>query len=97
MLLFSLLIGACETTGGLGGSAESRAERFARDGEHEEAARIYIGLAADTSGIERDRLTLLAVEQWLDGGDPARLAAMAEGLSTVVEPSKRLSEAQNGV
>jgi len=33
---------------------------------------MYISLAADASAAERDRLTLLAVEQWLDAGDPLR-------------------------
>ncbi len=74
VLLLSLIIAACETTGGgaFGGSAEARAQRLALDGEFEEAAGIYIGLAAEASGSERDRLTLLAVDNWLDAGDPAR-------------------------
>ena len=33
---------------------------------------MYISLAADAGATERDRLTLLAVEQWLDAGDPLR-------------------------
>ena len=74
LLFISLLAGGCETTGGggFGGSSESRAERLALNGEHDNAASIYIGLAADASGSERDRLTLLAVEQWLDAGDAMR-------------------------
>jgi len=74
MLLISLLIGACGTTGlpGLSGSGEIRAERMARDGRHDDAAGAYIGLAANETGLERDRLTLLAVEQWLDAGDVIR-------------------------
>lgn len=74
VLLLTLLIAACETTGGgaFGGSAEARAQRLALDGEFEEAAGVYIGLAAGASGSERDRLTLLAVDNWLDAGDPAR-------------------------
>lgn len=74
LLLISLLIGACGTTGfgGLSGSGEYRAERLARDGRHDDAAGAYIGLAADEVGLERDRLTLLAVEQWLDAGDVLR-------------------------
>jgi outer membrane PBP1 activator LpoA protein len=51
---------------------EGRAERFAQDGEHQDAADIYIALAADTTGLDRDRLTMLAVEQWLDAGEAAR-------------------------
>jgi outer membrane PBP1 activator LpoA protein len=74
VLLLALAIAACETTGGgaFGGSAEARAQRLALDGEFEEAAGAYIGLAAEASGTERDRLTLLAVDNWLDAGDPAR-------------------------
>ncbi len=72
LLLTMLVVSACETTGfgGISGmSGEARAERLAADGRHEDAAREYIGLAASASGIERDRLTLMAVEQWLDAGD----------------------------
>lgn len=74
VLLLSLLIAACETTGGGGfaGSAESRAERLVQNGEYEAAAGVYIGLAAEASGGERDRLTLLAVDNWLDAGDAVR-------------------------
>ena len=71
VLLLALTMSACETTGSGGyvSSAEERAERLAWEGEHSEAANIYIGLAGEESGVERDRLTLLAVEQWLDAGD----------------------------
>ncbi len=74
LLVFSLLLGACGTTGlgGLSGSGEYRAERLANDGHHDDAAGAYIGLAADEVGLERDRLTLLAIEQWLDAGDVMR-------------------------
>jgi len=58
--------------GRLSGSGEYRAERLASDGRHDDAAGAYIGLAADEVGLERDRLTLLAVEQWLDAGDVLR-------------------------
>ena len=69
----TLLLGACVTPGGSGGvPGESRAARLAANGEHDDAARIYIGLAAQASELERDRLTLLAVEQWLDAGDTGR-------------------------
>ncbi len=64
-------LSGCETAG-LGGmvmSAEGRAERLAQDGDHAEAASAYIALASEAAGPERDRLTLLAVEQWLDAGD----------------------------
>jgi len=82
LLLVSVLIGACETTGGgFGGSAESRAERLAENGEHAEAASAYIGLAAERSGTERDRLTLLAVGQWLDAGDVMRAKNAYRGIA----------------
>jgi outer membrane PBP1 activator LpoA protein len=69
-----LLLSGCETTGfsGLSGSGEQRAERLAQNGEHGDSASAYIGLATDAVGSERDRLTLLAVEQWLDAGDVER-------------------------
>jgi len=74
MLVVTLMLGACGTTGGSFGGApgEGRAERLANNGDHDDAAGIYIALAVGAVGSERDRLTLLAVEQWLDAGDPAR-------------------------
>ncbi len=83
-LLFALLaLAACETTGmgSLGGSGENRAERLARAGEHAEAAGMYMGLAVDAAGAERDRLTLLAVEQYLDAGDVMRARSAAAGVA----------------
>ncbi|MGI9223083.1 MAG: penicillin-binding protein activator [Woeseiaceae bacterium] len=74
VFLLALFINGCATTGGgaLGGSAETRAERLAANGQHEEAAAMYIDLASTASGAVRDRFTLLAVEQWLDAGDAVR-------------------------
>jgi outer membrane PBP1 activator LpoA protein len=75
LLCLSLILGACETTGiGTWGDApgEGRAVRLATDGEHAEAAGIYVALAAEATGSEKDRLTLLAVEQWLDAGQAVR-------------------------
>jgi outer membrane PBP1 activator LpoA protein len=75
VLLLMSSLGGCESTGGGtwgGGAGERRAERLARNEQHSDAAGIYIGLAAESLGIERDRLTLLAVEQWLDAGDANR-------------------------
>jgi outer membrane PBP1 activator LpoA protein len=71
VLLLSFIIAACETTGGgsFGGSAESRAQQLVLNGEYQEAAGVYIGLAAEASGSERDRLTLLAADSWLDAGE----------------------------
>ena len=75
LILATLVLAGCETTGFGGWSGapgESRAERLSRNGDHAQAAGIYIGLAANEVGSARDRLTLLAVEQWLDGGDLMR-------------------------
>lgn len=53
-------------------SGESRAIRHSQNGEYAEAAGVYIGLASEAFGAERDRLTLLAIEQWLNAGDITR-------------------------
>lgn len=82
VLAAMLALGACETTGirGFGGSGENRAERLASNGQHDDAASEYIGLATNAIGAERDRLTLLAVEQWLDAGDTARARNAFSGI-----------------
>ncbi len=82
-MLFAL--SACETTGGSLSSlsGEGRAERLAQDGEHYDAASIYIGMASTLAGAERDRLTMLAVEQWLYAGDATRAR---NAFSNVVRP-----------
>jgi uncharacterized protein len=68
-----VLLAGCTGAGiGMGSSGENRAQRQAQNGQHADAAASYIGLAAGATGTERDRLTLLAVEQWLDAGDVAR-------------------------
>jgi uncharacterized protein len=72
LLIASTLLSACETGGFASGPSEQRAASLARNGEHADAADTYIGLATIASGTERDRLTLLAVEQWLDAGDSRR-------------------------
>jgi len=72
--ILTLVVG-CATqdfSGWSGGQSERRAENLAMNGEFEDAASIYIGLAAAALGAERDRLTLLAVEQWLNAGDTRR-------------------------
>ena len=86
VLSITLFLTACGTTGfgGFSGSGERRAERFARDGQHHDAAGVYIGLATNAIGIERDRLTLLAVEQWLDAGD---LPRAQRAFASVVRPT----------
>jgi len=82
LLLLSLAMAACGTTGfgGLSGSGEHRAERLAQEGRHNDAAGTYIGLATDATGPERDRLSLLAVEQWLDAGDVSRAQRAFESI-----------------
>ena len=72
LLIAMLSLSACETPGGLTGSGEDRAARLAENGQYAEAASAYIVLASETFGEERDRLTLLAVEQWLDARDLPR-------------------------
>lgn len=86
LLLAALLLAACAGTG-TGrptDQAERRAEILAENGRHADSAALYIGLASDRAGAERDRLTLLAVEQWLDAGDGRRARA---GLGSVPTPS----------
>jgi len=75
VMLLTLLLGACTTTdfgGYAGGQNERRAETLAQDGRYEDAAGVYIGLASAANGLERDRLSLLAIEQWLHAGDGRR-------------------------
>lgn len=74
MLVAALTLAACESIGGgfSGAPGEGRAERLAQNGDHQEAAAVYVDLAASALGSDRDRLTLLAVEQWLDAGDENR-------------------------
>jgi outer membrane PBP1 activator LpoA protein len=55
-----------------GTQSERRAETLARNGQFQDAASVYIGLASRATGLEHDRLTMLAVEQWLDAGDERR-------------------------
>lgn len=57
------------------GQSEQRADSLARQGLHDDAAAMYIGMASNASGAERDRLTLLASEQWLDAGDGRRASS----------------------
>ena len=86
LVILMLTMAACAGTGSgrPGGQAERRAEMLADAGRHADSAALYIGLAADTTGTERDRLTLLAVQQWLDAGDGRRART---GLGSVATPS----------
>ena len=85
LALCALILAGCETGdfGVPGGQSERQAEILAQNGRHAESAEMYIGLATTRSGTERDRLTLLAVEQWLDAGDGQRAR---NGLRSVSEP-----------
>lgn len=83
LLFMALVLEACGSTGGFGAPGEGRADRLAMNAEHSAAAGIYIGLAATATGSERDRLTLLAIEQWLDAGDAARAR---NAFSEIIEP-----------
>ena len=85
LLAIALFVGACATPGGYSGvPGENRAERLAAAGDHDDAARVYFGLAAEASPQERDRLTMLAVEQWLDAGDINNLIEAARGCDLIV-------------
>ena len=66
---------------------ERRAEALADAGRHDDAASTYIGLASEARGGERQRLTLLAVEQWLDAGDGRRARSAMAAVSDPVEPT----------
>ena len=57
LLIGLLALAACETTGvsSTGGSGENRAQRMASNGDHDEAAGAYMGLAVNARGIGRDR------------------------------------------
>ena len=75
LLAVLLLAGGCATpdfSGWPGAQTERHAESLARNGQFHDAASVYIGLAEKASGRERERLTLLAVEQWLNAGDARR-------------------------
>jgi outer membrane PBP1 activator LpoA protein len=75
LIAMVFVLNGCATSdfGGFGGSQnERRAESLAAEGRYDDAAGAYIGLASEASGAERDRLTLLAIEQWLFAGDGRR-------------------------
>ncbi len=86
LLGFLLTLSGCASTGmgGVSGSGERRAERMAQNGQHDDAAGAYMGLAANAAGADRDRLTLLAVEQWLDAGD---VAQARRGMASIQQPT----------
>jgi outer membrane PBP1 activator LpoA protein len=88
VLISILLVAGCATSGFgdfSGGQNERRAESLAQDNRFDDAAGVYIGLATGASGTERDRLTLLAIEQWLLAGDGRRAR---NALRTVPTPPR---------
>jgi len=75
LLAVLLLAGGCATpdfSRWPGAQTERHAESLAKNGQFHDAASVYIGLGGKATGRERDRLTLLAVEQWLNAGDARR-------------------------
>ncbi|MBT8080316.1 MAG: penicillin-binding protein activator [Gammaproteobacteria bacterium] len=82
-LCAAAILGGC-ATGGPGGSGarqpQRQAESLALSGQHEAAARIYDRLAAEAVGPDRDRFTLLAVEQWLNAGEGRRARSLFRDL-----------------
>jgi outer membrane PBP1 activator LpoA protein len=90
-ILFTLILALALGTSGCatggagsfpGSQSQQRAASLAAEGRHDEAAAIYIGLATDARGSERDRLTLLAIEQWLDAGDGRRARSALQDVTT---------------
>jgi len=75
LLAVLMLAGGCATpdfSRWPGAQTERHAESLAKNGQFQDAASVYIGLGGKATGRERDRLTLLAVEQWLNAGDARR-------------------------
>ena len=75
LLAVLLLADGCATSdfsGRPGAQTEKWAGILAKKGQFDEAASIYIGLAEKTIDQKHDRLTLLAIEQWLNAGDAHR-------------------------
>ncbi|MCI0517484.1 MAG: penicillin-binding protein activator [Woeseiaceae bacterium] len=86
--LLCLILSSCSTTdfaSSPGSANERRAANYAADGRHADAAGVYIGLASAATGTDKDRLTLLAAEQWLDAGDTRRARSAQRSVSTPAE------------
>ena len=85
-LMCTALAASCATPNlsYIAGKNEQRAEILAATNQFYDAAGIYIGLATQAIGAERDRLTLLAIEQWLFAGDERRAR---NALSQIQRPS----------
>jgi len=75
-------LAACQTqgpSGPLGPGTEgqtSQANKLAREGKHQEAAKIYETLAAQSPGELRDRLLLKAAQQYLQADATDQAAAL---------------------
>ena len=85
LLTVTAILSACATgdfSGYGAGQGEARAEREARNGRYADAAGTYIGLAAQSTGDEQTRLTLLAIEQWLFAGDARRARTALRSVPT---------------
>ena len=75
LLAVLLLANGCATSdfsSKPGAQTEQWAGILAKRGQFNESASIYIQLAEKKIGQEHDRLTLLAIEQWLNAGDAHR-------------------------
>ncbi|MET0497365.1 MAG: penicillin-binding protein activator [Steroidobacteraceae bacterium] len=59
----------------------SQADRLAREGKHQEAAKIYEALAAQSPGELRDRLLLRAARQYLQGDATERASVLLTQIS----------------
>lgn len=100
-LLLVAGLSACGTTGGAGGAssaAERRAIELAVTGQHAEAAGNYIGLATGAEAEDRDRLVLLAAEQWLLAADTSRarnaMRSLAQPLPAELDVIRQVNEAR---
>ena len=84
VLFCTLALSACATGdfGSFGSQGEQRAQSLSENGRYADSAGTYIGLATNAVGPERDRLTLLAVEQWLFAGDGRRAKSALQSVAT---------------
>lgn len=91
LITATLIVAGCGAPGGgySSSSGEARAERLAQNGDYQGAAAAYINLATGKTGAERDRLTLLAVEQWLDAGDASRARTAFSSVAQPVDAQTR--------
>ena len=87
-----LLVAACATAPtGPGPASETRAERLLRQGNLEEAARMYEDLANNNAPPARDEFSLAAARAWLDASR-ADDAQRALAIASVQLPADRQFE-----